>query len=209
MNKKLIWGIVIVVVVVSLGVSYVVKVNSQLYVKPVEKRTDSTPVKTDNSPAASPTPVVAELTETAATINWKMYDNQKYSYSLKYPTDVQITKIDITSGGEGAYSFTISENKKVIVAASSLKPNCSLRADGSDPDTVKINGIEFQARNISKELSTGTDGYYGVGTEYCLIKSGVSYRIVPQVRYKAGTPMPNLYEDVRLKDIVASFKFTN
>jgi hypothetical protein len=152
---------------------------------------------------------------------WSGFADPTYNFSIKYPLTTQVISENTEEGKK--FTLQLTADKKVAVDIASrpitvhdeiegnipLQPNCNEHPSGGDPDYYYVNGVRFMASSISRELSTGTSGYYGVGIEYCTLKNGVSYRIIPQIRYVHDTAAPKISDDPEFAEIIASFKFTN
>jgi hypothetical protein len=90
-NKILIF--MVTAAVIALGFGFYVM--NQRIQNPVVSQTDSNPTQNDETEEITPTP--EPQPDLVATTNWKIYENAKHNFSLKYPTNLKAGSISDNS----------------------------------------------------------------------------------------------------------------
>lgn len=153
-------------------------------------------------------------TETKASMTtpfWKTYSSTKYNFSIEQPIASKVSDLDITGGRSitfaNAQSWLIInvQNTSWYNGVESSPAKCDDFGSNMSTTSVKINGVDFIKGDVSN-LFGGMESR-AVATEYCTVKNGVAYKIIPKKSYSRGGVVPNISNDEILNYAVNSFKF--
>ncbi len=147
----------------------------------------------------------ASLPSPAVTTDWKTYTNEKYGFSVQYPTGTQIDLSDTSSKKVGFQPITTKGNLSIDVIQSSA--NCFDTTSGADPTYKTIGGINFTVWSESKGYSTGSDTWASA-VRYCTARNGYEYNLIAKLSYKASTTPLDVDKDAVLNQILSTFRFT-
>ena len=135
MNKKIILGIIITVIIILLGVIYVIQTSNQLYIKPIEQRMESTS-------------------------DWKTYTNSKYGFQIDYPSDWIVQNISVAntrnlyrSDGEFAVSCLSEQEDKTI---SACRPVFAVMVPGGNERGLALYILKGSVTGLNPNLWTDT-----------------------------------------------------
>src|SRR3989344_611761 len=196
MNKKIRWGVVVILGVVA---AYVVWEMNNI--------TGMTVVNNEiNEEQAQQ----MQNEQVSVSNDWKTYVNQKYGFQVDYPSDSNVQEY----GTQNGYVFEIStsNNGKLVIStedtitdsAKRYGPGCGT-ASGLDPSIKMINGVTFNVIGVSREFSINVNTS---ATEYCATHNGIGYKIISKIAYGKGNPV-DVNKDAVLNAMIASFKFTS
>lgn len=211
MNKKLIWGIVIVIVVVA-GALYV------LCFKPSYDGKNGNFLKKDSD---------------AAVADWKTYKDNKFGFEIRYPSNIVIktenNKVMFDLGNSMEKTYSKIENEKVnvnrglVIEAGLVSPEKCYKVNSAgekfaDTDNdyspfITDSGIELGPQYISsKNTSTLSVDRYPFST----INNGICYQFIVTSKYPLNTDGSSPFSNGvgggtsdLSNSILSTFKFTN
>jgi len=146
------------------------------------------------------------------TADWKVYENKKYNFSIKYPQDWQAPRESSAAGGENFIS-KISFNEKGVSGTNGGKGlDVFIFSSAKFPGPVGTDNLKKKNENIASEdcpkiddITLGGKGYPAKEVNispdnpcweetffYSLTKSGHTYNIVPRQNESA-----NVLEDAK------------
>lgn len=186
MNKKIIWGIIVVVIVAIVGV-YLINKSSQVA-----------------------SPIVQDTTDTKEVSEWKTYKSNKYGFEFKYPKEFVVYSDASTTS---SYEIVFTNPKwpeteiplpRVKVNINQKDPTSSIKIGTKFGDNNTMGGemVLIDKKNISQNLEivefvwSFPDSPDSRGSEYQVIN-----------RHKDGTDY--FYIEGFEKEVASTFKFTS
>lgn len=155
----------------------------------------------------------ATFTIQASESSFKTYQSSKYGFGIKYPNSTtKIDEIDISGGNQILFTFNNDTQRSIGVSVVTKSwhdgvmkspADCNDTASGDNHVSTKINGVDFVKYDVSRLVSGMNSS--ASATEYCAIRNGTAYKIIPKIVYGSGTPA-NVNNDVILNQMVASFE---
>jgi peptidoglycan hydrolase-like protein with peptidoglycan-binding domain len=136
----------------------------------------------------------------ANTLNVKTYSSSKYGFSIEYPATAQIYDVDMTGGRNISFQNT-PQNIFMVEVTNQI---CNDFDSGAVTSNVNINGIDFIKGDVSRYLS-GMNSATSA-TEYCVVKNGTSYKLIPRITYEKGNQI-DVNNDTVLNKMLSTFKF--
>lgn len=200
MNKKLIWGVVIAVVVIGLlVVAYILQGTPEF--------------KSDRN--------IKAATE-ATTADWKTYTNEKYGFSFEYPVDWNVEK----DGGSGIADYHVDLiPQKALIEYKNKYGNESISMAGASVFTSNLSPKEWFMSTISPESIVEEKNLTINGNQ--VYYSEVSSEAYTDVSYTTSNQKLIVYFVIRIKEqgvnynndytmylaefekILSTFKFTS
>lgn len=171
-------------------------------------------VKTPATTAVRPTTQPA--TGSAATANWKTYDDKSSNYSIKYPSDWNaINNVEVTNFGKGLTGFAQFDKLKMYLTISAVESNESYPDAKSKKDFwVKVANNTPNTNLIQSSLTFAGINWYKIEKSdpnlYQWFMIGQSKNIIYEISFsKLGQSILTSEEQSIRDKIISTFKFTN
>jgi hypothetical protein len=148
--------------------------------------------------------------------NWKTYQNDRYGFSLKYPSDYEVSEEFIEQSGNPLYIIKfVGQQSQLVLAITSKEDNGAIGRTGvpagtiSDQGSVQISGKSYVRKVLTLDGKTKQVLYNNLGTitsgEILMVASldgpsGVNYENV-ELSAKAQENADQILESFKVNEI--------